>query len=201
MTIHAVIFDIGGVLETTPDLGVTARWEQIFHLRPGEMDEKLQAVWRAGSIGKITEEEVYRQIGAILCITPAQVEAFMADIWREYLGTLNTPLADYFRGLRPRVRTAIISNSFVGARRREQEAYQFEDMCDFILYSHEEGISKPAPQIYQRACQRLGLPPAEILFLDNVQVCVDGARAVGMQAILYKDTDQAIAEIERLLQR
>ena len=44
----------------------------------------------------------------------------MADLWREYLGTANTELIEYARRLRPRYRTGILSNSFVGAREREQ---------------------------------------------------------------------------------
>jgi len=41
----------------------------------------------------------------------------MADLCAEYLGTLNVELTNYFRELRPRYRTAMLSNSFVGARR------------------------------------------------------------------------------------
>jgi hypothetical protein len=44
----------------------------------------------------------------------------MAEMWEEYLGTPNVELIDWFRDLRPRYRTGIIS-SFVGAREREQE--------------------------------------------------------------------------------
>jgi len=35
MTIRAIVFDIGGVLEITPDLGVNAKWEQQLRLKPG----------------------------------------------------------------------------------------------------------------------------------------------------------------------
>lgn len=40
----------------------------------------------------------------------------MSDLWAEYVGELNVELADFFAGLRARCRTAILSNSFVGAR-------------------------------------------------------------------------------------
>ncbi len=70
----------------------------------------------------------------------------MADIWREYLGTANTELIEYARQLRPRYRTGILSNSFVGAREGEQAAYGFEDLVDEIIYSHEAGMSKPDPR-------------------------------------------------------
>ena len=120
----------------------------------------------------------------------------MEDTWREYLGTLNVELDTYFRSLRPAYRTAILSNSFVGAREREQTQYQFEDSCDFIIYSHEVGMSKPDPRIYALTCERLGLQPYEVIFLDDYPVAIDAARAYGMHGILFHDNAQAIAEIE-----
>ena len=44
MTVQAIIFDIGGVLEITPDLGVTAKWEQRLNLSAGELDRRLRDV-------------------------------------------------------------------------------------------------------------------------------------------------------------
>jgi putative hydrolase of the HAD superfamily len=123
----------------------------------------------------------------------------MEDMWTEYVGTLNTELVDYFTLLRPRYTTAMLSNSFVGAREREQQAHGLEDMCDVIVYSHEEGFRKPEPQIYLIACKRLGVAPNEAILLDDVQENVGGAIAVGMHAITYRDNHQAITELNVLL--
>lgn len=196
MPIRAIVFDIGGVLEITPDLGVTARWEQQLNLKPGELDARLMSVWKGGSIGTITEEEVHQSIGEIMEMSAAQVDALMDDVWREYLGALNVELTEYFRGLRPKYKTAILSNSFVGARRKEQERYRFEELCDFIIYSHEVGMSKPDPRIYALTCERLGVPPAEVIFLDDREGAIEAARAFGIHGVLFKDNAQAIADIE-----
>jgi epoxide hydrolase-like predicted phosphatase len=123
----------------------------------------------------------------------------MADIWREYLGTANTELIDYARQLRPRYRTGILSNSFVGAREREQAAYGFEDLVDEIVYSHEAGMSKPDPRIYALVCERLGVHPQEAVLLDDWDGSVTGAREAGLHAVQYEDNDQAITVIEQLL--
>jgi epoxide hydrolase-like predicted phosphatase len=128
-----------------------------------------------------------------------QAAEFMADLWREYLGTPNTELIEYARRLRPRYRTGILSNSFVGAREREQQAYGFEDLVDEIVYSHESGMSKPDPRIYALACARLEVRPAEAVFLDDHDPCVTAAREAGLHAIRYQDNTQAIADIEKLL--
>jgi putative hydrolase of the HAD superfamily len=41
MPIRAVVFDIGGVLEDTPAIGVAEKWEAALRLRPGELNERL----------------------------------------------------------------------------------------------------------------------------------------------------------------
>jgi putative hydrolase of the HAD superfamily len=199
MAIRAVVFDIGGVLEITPDLGVDRRWEARLGLPAGEIGERMADVWTGGELGRITLDDVHRAIQDRLGLDEQQLTSFMADAWREYVGTANTELIEYARGLRPRYRTGILSNSFVGAREREQAAYGFEDLVDEIVYSHESGMAKPDPRIYALVCERLGARPGETVFLDDVERCVAGARDAGIHAVRYRDNAQAIAEIEKLL--
>jgi putative hydrolase of the HAD superfamily len=142
---------------------------------------------------------VEQRIGEILGLNRAQVDEFMRDLWDEYLGTLNVELAAFFASLRPRYITAILSNSFAGARRQEQARYGFEDMCDLIIYSHEVGMRKPERRIFELTCERLDVRPAEMVFLDDVEESVVVARALGIQAVLFKDTAQAIADIRAYL--
>jgi epoxide hydrolase-like predicted phosphatase len=116
------------------------------------------------------------------------------------MGNPNEELIAWFRALRPRYRTAILTNSFVGAREQEKERYGFTSMVDLAIYSHEEGIRKPDPRIFALAFERLGVPAAEIVFLDDRPENVDAAHACGLQAVLFTSTSQAIADIETLLQ-
>jgi epoxide hydrolase-like predicted phosphatase len=199
MAIRAVVFDIGGVLETTPGLGVIQLWEARLRLPARELNQRMHDVWAGGGIGTITEEDVHQAITERLGLDGQQLAAFMDGIWREYLGTANTELIEYARRLRPQYRTGILSNSFVGAREREQAAYGFEDLVDEIVYSHEAGMSKPDPRVYALICARLDVRVQETVFLDDVDRCVDGAREAGIHAVLYQDNAQAIEEIEKLL--
>jgi epoxide hydrolase-like predicted phosphatase len=199
VVIRAVVFDIGGVLEITPDLGVYRRWEARLGLPAGEIGERMHDVWLGGGLGTITLDDVHQAITDRLGLDERQVAAFMADMWREYLGTANTELIEYARGLRPRYRTGILSNSFVGAREREQAAYGFEDLVDEIVYSHEAGMSKPDRRIYALVCSRLNVRHDETVFLDDTDVCVAGAREMGIHAVRYRDNAQAVVEIEKLL--
>ena len=200
MAIRAVVFDIGGVLEFTPRTGWVEKWETHLHLKPGELHERLTDIWRDGRIGTISEEEVEKSIGEVMDMDQGQVEALMADLWEEYLGELNVELAAYFASLRPRYQTAILTNSFAGARDKEQERYNFAEICDLLIYSHEEGIAKPERRIFELTCERLGVQPAEMIFLDDVERNIVAALEFGIQAILFRETTQAISDIQACLQ-
>jgi putative hydrolase of the HAD superfamily len=199
MTIQAVVFDIGGILEITPDLGWGPAWEARLGLAPGELNQRMDDAWRRGEIGTISEAEVRLAARERLGLDEGQLAQFLADLWRDYLGTANTELIDYARRLRPRYRTGILSNSFVGAREREQAAYGFEDLVDELVYSHECGLRKPDPRSYALVCARLDVEPTQVAFLDDSEKCVEGARQAGLHAVLYRDNAQAISDIEDLL--
>ena len=199
MAVQAVVFDIGGVLEITPDLGVTARWERRLGLGRGELDGRMADVWAAGSVGTLTEAGVQRAIKDRLGLDEQQAAAFWAGLWCQYLGTANTEMIEYARRLRPRYRTGIVSNSFVGAREREQAAYGFEDLVDEIIYSHEAGVSKPDPRIYALVCQRLSVHPWQTAFVDDDAGHCAGARRAGLHAVQHRDNNQTIGEIGQLL--
>src|SRR5689334_12887967 len=154
MPIRAVVFDIGGVLEVGSDgreptiafPQMAARWDARLDLRPGEMDGRLRAVGeqlrsqgKDGSVGTCTEAEWHADLRRTAGLDDAQFGAFLRDFWDVYCGRLNVALAAYFAGLRPRYRTALLSNSFVGARREEQQRHRFDEICDLIIYSHEAG--------------------------------------------------------------
>jgi len=201
MTIAAVVFDIGGVLQLTPRLDLEARWRERFGLTEPAYLELTNPIWKAGSTGELDIGEVHQRLGQVLGIDESTVDALMADVWTEYLGSLNTELYEYLRGLRPRYRTGLLSNSFAGAREKEQLAYGFEDLVDDIVYSHEVGVAKPDPAVYALTCERHGADPSELLFLDDVPTFVEGARAYGIQAVLFRDNAQAIAEVEARLAR
>jgi putative hydrolase of the HAD superfamily len=44
------------------------------------------------------------------------------------------------------------------------------ETVDCVVQSSMEGIRKPEPEFYERACARLGVEPAECVFLDDLGV-------------------------------
>ncbi len=199
MPIRAVVFDIGGVLEVNPRTDWQARWADRLGVDAAAFETRLDDIWGPGTTGAATLEEIERRTAEAFGLGENDLRGLMAEAWAEYVGTLNVELCAYFASLRPRYRTGILSNSFVGAREREQALYGFEDMCDTIVYSHELGWRKPDPRIYHAVCDRLGCAPADAVLLDDLQENIDGARAVGMEAMRFIDTRRAIADLNARL--
>jgi putative hydrolase of the HAD superfamily len=197
--IEAVIFDIGDVLEVNPRTGWPERWARRLSIDLDEFERRLGALWGPGSTGDRTLAEIEAATAKPFGLDDAMLRALMNDVWKEYVGTLNLELVDYFRGLRPRYKTGMLSNSFVGAREREQAAYQLADLCDVIVYSHEEGCRKPESRIYRIVCERLQVAAEAAVLVDDLQENVDGAAAISMHAITFRDNAQTIADLEALL--
>jgi epoxide hydrolase-like predicted phosphatase len=191
-----MIFDIGDVLEVNPRTGWPERWADRLRIDVDEFERRLDGIWSPGTTGEVTLAEIEKQTADLLGLDQASLTAMMDDVWAEYVGSLNGELAAYFASLRPRYKTAILSNSLVGAREREQQAHRFHEMCDVIVYSHEVGLRKPDARIYHLVCDLLDVAPEEAVLLDDVQGNVDGAQAVGMRGITFANNAQAIADLE-----
>ena len=75
------------------------------------------------------------------------------------------------------------------------EKFDILQMMEGTLISSEEKMLKPDAAIYHRLCEKFGLRPQECLFTDDKQVNVDGARAVGMQAVLFTNAKELERQI------
>ena len=93
------------------------------------------------------------------------------------------------------VKTGLISNSWgLGIYDRAPV-----DLFDETVISGDVGLHKPQPEIYLLACERLGVEPGGCVFVDDLRENVTGAEAVGMTAILHRDSAETVARLEELL--
>jgi putative hydrolase of the HAD superfamily len=211
--IRAAVLDIGGVLERglhgrEPALGFAAwlaRWDERRGAARGSSEARFVAAQRDlvargkdGRIGKCSEAEWHAALALHLALEEGELTAFVDGFWDAYLGELNVELLAYLRALRTGFRTALLSNSFVGAREREHARHAFGDAVDLIVYSHEEGVAKPDRAIYETTCKRLGVAPDEAVLLDDNESYVAGAVAAGMHAVRFVDNARAIGALEDL---
>jgi len=70
-----------------------------------------------------------------------------------------------------------------------------DEIFETVVDSAFVGARKPEARIYELTLERLGLPAEACLFVDDIEVNCEGARALGMSAVHFRDNEQAIAEI------
>ncbi len=203
MGIRALIFDFGGVLYVPPTLRSLERWRKILGLKdegllkefftaPGESDFAHKVF-----TGEISEADILKRVGLRWRISPWLVRYFRKRSFSKK--RFNRAMADFIRSLRPRYTTAILSNAGDLDRQVFNEAYCIEDMVDLVIISAEEKMAKPDPRIFQLTLERLGVPPEETIFVDDLQVNVAAAHQLGIRAIQFQNNAQVFDEINGIL--
>ena len=79
---------------------------------------------------------------------------------------------------------------------REKGIY---NVFDFNIFSFKVGYNKPDIQIYKLLIKKLKLSPKEIIFIDDIQECLNPAQKLGMKTILYKNNKQLKKELAQEL--
>ncbi len=182
--IKAIIFDIGNVILRTTDLEPRRKWERRFGLPEWSLEKMFfnSAVGMAAQVGKASSDDVWAHVLQTLGIDSSELPALKHDFW---VGdTWDHDLLALIRALRPRYKTAILSNAMPDARVNLREHIN-DGAFDVIVFSGEEGIKKPDAEIFRRVLARLGVLPEEAIFVDDLPANVEAARALGMNAIHF----------------
>jgi HAD superfamily hydrolase (TIGR01509 family) len=182
--IQAVIFDWGGVLMRTVDASPRLAWDARLGLVPGSVNRLVfeSPTWRRAQLGEISDAAFWANLGVRLSLSPAALAEFRHDFWAG--DRLDGDFVALIRSLRPRVKTALLSN-FSAQLRQLLTQHGLIDAFDVIVISGEEGLLKPDARIYHLAAERLGVPVADFLFVDDSEENVAGARAAGMPALHF----------------
>ena len=197
MLIRAVICDLFDVLLLAGDATRSRAYERKMGLPESGLRGVMQRspYFRDAVVGKRSGEELWRDIALSIGESPESWR-MLVDVYCSAIA-LNTELVAFLRSLRPRYKTAILSNASLEVRTFITETFHLESEFDLIIISSEEGIRKPEPELYRLALNRLGVRPDESLFIDDEPRYIDGARALGMHAIQFKDTTQVIDEMKQ----
>lgn len=67
------------------------------------------------------------------------------------------------------------------------------DHLGYVMVSGEHGLVKPDPAIYRLLCEKVGMAPAELLFVDDSERNVEAARALGFAVWRFTAADDARA--------
>jgi putative hydrolase of the HAD superfamily len=205
--IRAVISDFGGVLTTPLSAGFLAYQEEA----GVSLEELGRATQRAAEAygehplyalerGEITEAEFARRLAEQLS------DGFdLARLRRLYFDRIepNPPMIRYIGELRERgLRTALLTNNVrEWAPLWRAKVPELEEIFELVVDSAFVGMRKPERRIYELTLERLGggLRAEECLFVDDLDLNCEAARALGMTAVRFEDSEQAIVELESAL--
>jgi putative hydrolase of the HAD superfamily len=208
--VGAVISDFGGVL-TSPLLGSFQAFQESSGIALEELGTAMAALAARRGINPLFELETAR-------ITEAEFLTELAGRLSEQLGRRvaldrfgesyfanlmpNGPMIDYMRGLRDRgYKLAICTNNVREWEPLWRRMLPVDEIFDVVVDSAFVGARKPEPRIYELTLARLGVDAAAALMIDDIEINCQAARALGIRAVWFQDSDQAIAETEAALRR
>ena len=198
-SIRAVIWDLGGVILRTFDSHGRRTWEQRLGLPPNGLAQLVfeGKAGRQATLGKASADDVWTWVLDQLGLPEEARGQLVSDFWSG--DRVDEALVDDIRRLRAHLTTGLITNAWPGTREAIEKLWRIADAFDLIVISSEVGAAKPMPRIYQLALERLGLKAEEALMVDDFAENIAGARGVGMHTVLFRDREQAMAELSRLL--
>ena len=183
--LRAVIFDVGGVMLRTENHAPRHAWDARLGLPQGAVEQVVfnSELGSNAQLGRVTTEEHWVNVQNQFGLTEVEREQLRQDFWagdvldRDFLG--------WIESLKGRYRLAIISNAFDDLRRVLIDEFEVGEIFELIVVSAEEGIMKPDPSIYLRTLKRLGVQPAQAVFIDDNLANVTAALNLGIGGILF----------------
>lgn len=98
-------------------------------------------------------------------------------------------------------KTGLLTNTGPHTLQTYFEPQELAQTFDAWLTSGDTGYAKPEAAFYRMMADRLGVQPEECVMIDDRPEFCEGARYIGMQAIVYKDFSQLKPQLEKLLEQ
>jgi FMN phosphatase YigB (HAD superfamily) len=192
---RAIVFDIGNVLVTTDLEGFFDRLQKIFP----EDDAFTKALqWLdindglgLYELGLMTTQELLQEIHAELGIDH---DSFI-DLWN-HMFVERSYILPFLKELREQGYTlAVCSNTNEIHVKYLLHTFCCFDLIDHFIFSYKVHANKPSSTIYRAVEEVTEKTSCEHLFLDDLVENVEGALAVGWDAIHFQDPEQVQVEL------
>lgn len=188
-----LILDFAGVL-TTNMVEVIERFEAREKLPRGTFlrawaDPRGQELFRQLELGAISQQAwnvgyaalMSEVLGAV--VPPDDLMArYLHDLYPAY-AVINVAKQARAAG----VKTAVLSNSLGRSPYDPYASYDLPGVFDVVVFSEELGLRKPDPAVFRHTCDLLGLSPGQCVFVDDTEVNLEAAGALGMGIVFSLD--------------
>jgi len=198
--IKNIIFDIGEVL-------VDFAWRE--HMRAlGFSEEKISILderWVGGEMWQELDRGVLSESEAIEAAQRAipECEEEIRVFWETPDGIIRCreQSAPWLRSLKERGYSVYLLSNY-------PESFFEAHLKDFTFIPYVDGrvvscyvkVIKPDERIYRELLDRYSLIPEECVFIDDREENIEGAQKLGINGILFCNMEQAITQLDRLLE-
>lgn len=213
--VNTVIFDLGGVLSVSGRaLDVVKRFpdhpaEDVMAVMLGDYAADSDHPWHRLERGEISLDEYRSAVGQLIAQAgfrmrepePPPAGASSAKGGLNFEFVRSDAMLRLVHDLRAHgCRTGVLTNNIREFRDRWRPIMDFDALFDDVVDSHEVGLRKPHRAIYELSLQRLGALPHQAAFLDDMDVNVQAATALGMHGVLVEiDQQPAIDRVRSLV--
>jgi len=197
---RGLLVDFGGVLTT--DIFESF---QAFCEAEGLVPDRVRTTFRSDDegrqllfdleLGKLSEAEFEKRFARHLGLAVERADGLIDRLFGGMRPDRDMEMA-VVMAKRQGIRTGLISNSWGSGR---YELDRFPELFDGWVISGEEGIRKPDPAIYALGAERIGLPPEEIVFVDDLRGNLKPAREMGMATVHHVRAEETTRQLEELL--
>ena len=196
-----LLVDFGGVLTTNVFVAFAGFCDREGldrdHVRHAfREDETARSLLFELELGRLDEAEFSRRFAVALGLPEDRSEDLIERLWAD-LGPDQEMIDAVARFREAGVRTGLISNSWGTALKYDDDL--MARLFDVTVISHLVGLRKPDPAMYELAADELGLPPEELVMIDDLPGNLKPARAMGMATVHHKTAEESIPELEQLL--
>lgn len=112
------------------------------------------------------------------------------ELWNSLLLKIPVERLELISKLREKFQVGVLSNTnpiHIHAVNRilqnDHNLENFDPIFDWVFLSHEMGLAKPSPEIYEKLLVDLGTSGDRVIFFDDLLANVEGAKEVGIQAV------------------
>jgi putative hydrolase of the HAD superfamily len=198
--VRAIILDYGMVLCRQPSLEEIDRIAQIFGVdRPTfwRLYEKNRGAYDKDDIGG---KEYWDRFASDTNThldddTLEKLLRWDIEIWSH----LEEPLLSWTHSLRVAgFKTALLSNLHLRFSAHIRSNSEWLQLFDHLIFSSEERLIKPDPAIFLKCLEALRVKPEQSLFIDDRDVNVETAIALGICAIKYESVPQLASNLKAM---
>jgi len=180
----AIIFDLGGVIIEIDFKRVFRHWAELSGQDTRQIEQRFAVddAYRQHERGELTAREYFdhqRQLHGLSLTDEQMLAGWNAIFGPEIIGV--RALIQRALSIAP---CAVFSNTNAA-----HQAYwapvlsETLDLFDQVFVSNELGLRKPDAESFRAVCSQLNVLPEHTLFFDDTQENLDGARALGMEAV------------------